>query len=73
MRDPVGGTVDFWFFVFVLALFAWITFDTRRVLEILFSSVKPLPNSTVISLRILASLCACGLIVVLVGHLVRAH
>ncbi len=73
MGDPVSGPEVFAFFVFALIVMLWIAVDPRRVLEFLFSSAKPLGNGVVVSLRILAALCCCGLSVVLIIHLVRSH
>ncbi len=68
MRDPISGPIDFGFFVFSLFVVLWIAIDSRRVLEFLFSSAKPLSPSIVLSLRILAGICAAGLAIVLIRH-----
>lgn len=73
MRDPVSGPVDFWFFVFALVLLLWIAVDTRRVLEFVFFRATPLSDRMTIVLRSLAGLCACGLAVVLISHIMRSR
>ncbi len=73
MRDPISGPIDFAFFVFSFVVFLWIAIDSRRVLEFLFASAKPLSQTVVGSLRILAGVCAAGLAVVLVRHVFGSH
>jgi hypothetical protein len=68
MRDPISGPIDFGFFVFSFIVVLWVAIDSRRVLEFLFSSAKPLSPSIVFVLRILAGICAAGLAVVLIRH-----
>ena len=73
MRDPVSGPIDVAFLAFALIVVLSIAVEPRRVLGFLFSNAKPLRDNMIVSLRILAALCSCGLSVILIIHLVRSH
>jgi hypothetical protein len=67
--DPVSSPIDFAFFALALVFLVWVAIDTRRVLEFLFFRAKPLSDGLIVSLRVLAALCVCGLSVLLITHL----
>src|SRR5262245_34342817 len=68
MGDPISGSLDLGFCVFALAVLFWLSLDTRRFLKIVFWRAKPMPRATVVLVRIMATCCAFGLIIVLVVH-----
>jgi len=71
--DPVSGPIDVAFLAFALIVVLSITVEPRSVLGFLFSNAKPLRDGMVVSLRILAAICSCGLSVILIIHFVRSH
>lgn len=73
MRDPISGSIDFVFFTLAFIVILWIAIDSKRVLEFLFSSAKPLSQPVVTSLRVLAAFCAVGLAIVLIRHVLSSH
>jgi hypothetical protein len=73
MRDLVSGPIDLAFFVFSFVVFLWIAIDSQRVLKFLFARAKPLSQTVVVSLRMLAGVCTAGLAVILVRHVLGSH
>jgi hypothetical protein len=73
MHDPISGRIDIAFFSLALIATLLIVVDPRRVLEFLFSRRGQVSNGVIVSLRILAALCAAGSASLLLIHLVRSH
>jgi hypothetical protein len=72
MRDPISSPVELVFFIVCLAALVWIALDTRRCLEFLFPSAKPISEGRIRLLRMLSAFCACGVFVLLASHVLRS-
>ncbi len=73
MRDPITGPLEFGFFALALVLVLWIALDTRGSLSLLLFHSHPAPDRTIRFLRVLSGLCASGLAILLVSHLLRSR